>query len=447
MPFCTQCGHQNPEGSRFCSQCGTRLEPAAAAAPATGGPGESASESTATITFGGPTPEAEHREERSLNDSDAAAVDALPAGSALLVVQRGPSAGSRFLLDTDVVTAGRHPDSDIFLDDVTVSRRHAEFRRTADGFTVSRRRQPQRHLRQPRPDRRGRAAGRRRGPDRQVPPGLLRQPRPDRAAEPCRQSAASAPGAAEHRGGPRAAARGLPGRHISKIRFLEAEGLSSPSARLGYRKFSHRRRGAAALRAALPARPLPAAEGDQGAPRRHRPRPRAAGPRRAGEPQVPQVGARRRRLPGPESFAPTPPSCGCRRSELLKLAEIDDSLLDAARAASAWCAAAAGTAPLRRRRAGDRQDGGRAGRVRARAAAPARVQDRRRPGGRPDRAGRRARCAGGRDAGGLGAGRGDDRRARRAVRAAARRTGQGRRCASATLTAAGPRPLLGPGVG
>ena len=85
----------------------------------------------------------------SLNDADAAAVDALPAGSALLVVQRGPSAGSRFLLDTDVVAAGRHPESDIFLDDVTVSRRHAEFRRGPDGYTVARRRQPERHLREP----------------------------------------------------------------------------------------------------------------------------------------------------------------------------------------------------------------------------------------------------------------------------------------------------------
>jgi pSer/pThr/pTyr-binding forkhead associated (FHA) protein len=52
------------------------------------------------------------------------------------VVQRGPSAGSRFLLDTDMVTAGRHPESEIFLDDVTVSRRHAEFRRTPEGFRV-----------------------------------------------------------------------------------------------------------------------------------------------------------------------------------------------------------------------------------------------------------------------------------------------------------------------
>jgi len=53
------------------------------------------------------------------------------------VVQRGPGAGNRFLLDQDVVTAGRHPESEIFLDDITVSRRHVEFRRTADGFTVS----------------------------------------------------------------------------------------------------------------------------------------------------------------------------------------------------------------------------------------------------------------------------------------------------------------------
>jgi pSer/pThr/pTyr-binding forkhead associated (FHA) protein len=64
------------------------------------------------------------------------AVDALTPGSALLVVKRGPNAGSRFLLDQDVTTAGRHPDSDIFLDDVTVSRRHAEFRREGSGYTV-----------------------------------------------------------------------------------------------------------------------------------------------------------------------------------------------------------------------------------------------------------------------------------------------------------------------
>lgn len=60
----------------------------------------------------------------------------IPPGMALLVVRRGPNAGARFLLDHDLTTSGRHPDSDIFLDDVTVSRRHAEFHRDSGTFTV-----------------------------------------------------------------------------------------------------------------------------------------------------------------------------------------------------------------------------------------------------------------------------------------------------------------------
>ncbi len=68
---------------------------------------------------------------------DVVGLEGLSAGSALLVVKRGPNAGSRFQLDRDKITAGRHPESDIFLDDVTVSRRHAEFRRTGDGFEVA----------------------------------------------------------------------------------------------------------------------------------------------------------------------------------------------------------------------------------------------------------------------------------------------------------------------
>lgn len=63
-------------------------------------------------------------------------VEGLPEGAALLVVKRGPNAGARFLLDQDTTTAGRHPEADIFLDDVTVSRRHAEFRRNAGEFEV-----------------------------------------------------------------------------------------------------------------------------------------------------------------------------------------------------------------------------------------------------------------------------------------------------------------------
>src|SRR3712207_3449121 len=134
MPFCTSCGHRNPDDAKFCSQCGTRLvTPEEVAAPT---PAPATPDPTATMTFRAPA-KGDQTDDRPLNEEDAAAVDALPPGSALLVVQRGPSAGSRFLLDTDVVTAGRHPDSEIFLDDVTVSRRHAEFRRQADGFHVA----------------------------------------------------------------------------------------------------------------------------------------------------------------------------------------------------------------------------------------------------------------------------------------------------------------------
>ena len=125
MPFCTACGSQNPDEARFCSQCGTKL---VSAAPPV-------SEATATITIAPPA--VTESSDRALNAVDAAAVDALPAGHALLVVQRGPGAGSRFLLDTDLVKAGRHPESEIFLDDVTVSRRHADFHRSGGTFTVS----------------------------------------------------------------------------------------------------------------------------------------------------------------------------------------------------------------------------------------------------------------------------------------------------------------------
>ena len=75
-------------------------------------------------------------ESSSNTNSTVSGVEGLPAGSALLVVKRGPNAGSRFLLDQAVTTAGRHPESDIFLDDVTVSRRHAEFRKNGDSYEV-----------------------------------------------------------------------------------------------------------------------------------------------------------------------------------------------------------------------------------------------------------------------------------------------------------------------
>jgi pSer/pThr/pTyr-binding forkhead associated (FHA) protein len=125
--ICTRCGQQNPDDSRFCSQCGAALTRSS----------ESAVDSTSIIS-GLAFDEAETVESTDgVETGQLASMEALPAGSGLLVVKRGPNAGSRFLLDQDVTTAGRHPDSDIFLDDVTVSRRHAEFRRSGLDFTVS----------------------------------------------------------------------------------------------------------------------------------------------------------------------------------------------------------------------------------------------------------------------------------------------------------------------
>ena len=71
-----------------------------------------------------------------LTKADLATVEALRSGTALLVVLRGPNTGARFLLDDDEVMSGRHPDSDIFLDDVTVSRKHAILRERDGDFFI-----------------------------------------------------------------------------------------------------------------------------------------------------------------------------------------------------------------------------------------------------------------------------------------------------------------------
>ncbi|MFI2435107.1 FHA domain-containing protein [Streptomyces sp. NPDC018693] len=131
---CSRCGNRNAESSRFCSNCGAPLRP--------GLTPERASETTSTISISGleayDSETTGQTQLPALSPEAQAAVDALPLGSALLVVRRGPNSGSRFLLDGDLTTAGRHPQSDIFLDDVTVSRRHVEFRRSPDGsFTVA----------------------------------------------------------------------------------------------------------------------------------------------------------------------------------------------------------------------------------------------------------------------------------------------------------------------
>jgi len=105
--------------------------------PAPDGPAENRSGDPTTMRFQGV---GEHEkadlEGRGLSAEDHATIAALRPGTALLVVLRGPNTGARFLLDDAEVSSGRHPDSDIFLDDVTVSRKHALFVQDGDGYAV-----------------------------------------------------------------------------------------------------------------------------------------------------------------------------------------------------------------------------------------------------------------------------------------------------------------------
>ncbi len=116
---CTSCGYENPLGARFCSSCGA---PLAARSP-------SDHPTALHESLGGET-ETILTEPISLED--------VPDGTAgMFVVRQGPKRGSRIHLDSEQITIGRHPESDIFLDDVTVSRRHAEVRKVDEGFEVA----------------------------------------------------------------------------------------------------------------------------------------------------------------------------------------------------------------------------------------------------------------------------------------------------------------------
>lgn len=116
--YCNRCGHRNPPGSNFCSSCGSRLEPA---------------RDDATITF----PAVDPAQDSILPDDDVVLhLDAVPDTGAVLLVRSGPEAGMTVPLTAQITRAGRHPRSEIFLDDVTVSRRHVEIERTAKGFVV-----------------------------------------------------------------------------------------------------------------------------------------------------------------------------------------------------------------------------------------------------------------------------------------------------------------------
>ena len=117
--YCTECGYHNPQSANFCANCG---HPMHTPSDVTTG----SLKLDETVGVADPDLSAEARE----------AVDALDPGTALLVVAHGPNEGARYLLDRDITGVGRHPSSDIFLDDITVSRKHAEFRREASNFWV-----------------------------------------------------------------------------------------------------------------------------------------------------------------------------------------------------------------------------------------------------------------------------------------------------------------------
>ena len=110
---CSRCGHQNAPDSHFCSSCGHDLADAA----------DFPTTETPVLDLD------EHGDDVEIPES--------AEELAVFVVKRGPKAGSRYGLDTDVVTIGRHPDSAIFLDDITVSRRHAEVHRSGVEFSVT----------------------------------------------------------------------------------------------------------------------------------------------------------------------------------------------------------------------------------------------------------------------------------------------------------------------
>lgn len=97
---------------------------------------DASSQTDTTMTFTGGFAAQVASLDSAVTNEEQDAIAALPSGSALLIVRRGPNVGARFLLDADVTTVGRHPDADIFLDDVTVSRRHADFLRAGSRFEV-----------------------------------------------------------------------------------------------------------------------------------------------------------------------------------------------------------------------------------------------------------------------------------------------------------------------
>jgi pSer/pThr/pTyr-binding forkhead associated (FHA) protein len=119
MNSCPACSHELLEPANFCPHCGASLA-------------KVSGDTTRVIP-----PVVEEFQIEDLDAEDASAVEALPVGSALLLVLKGGQPGGRYLIDADVATAGRHPRCDIFLDDITVSRHHARFTREGGQFWLS----------------------------------------------------------------------------------------------------------------------------------------------------------------------------------------------------------------------------------------------------------------------------------------------------------------------
>ena len=107
---CPECGHETAEAVNFCPNCGAALK-------------TSTGDTTRVITI----PPQLSDDSGEHTDPNLPALSDVPPGAAVLVVVRGPNVGATVLLDQETITAGRHPQSDIFLDDVTVSRHHAKF--------------------------------------------------------------------------------------------------------------------------------------------------------------------------------------------------------------------------------------------------------------------------------------------------------------------------------
>jgi pSer/pThr/pTyr-binding forkhead associated (FHA) protein len=124
--ICPSCGHEGASDDRFCGSCGTPLTAEAFESL------EHTGSITSIIAPGPGTGSGPMSAVGSGRQFD------LPSGSALLVVHRGPGEGQEFVLSESagVLTVGRAPEADIFLDDVTVSRHHAEFRHGAEGWSV-----------------------------------------------------------------------------------------------------------------------------------------------------------------------------------------------------------------------------------------------------------------------------------------------------------------------